>query len=932
MRPPALCLPKDAGAPTTPGPGPTRPRPFFVPRGTPSGPAAQAIVDGFTEAAWRRLVPTQSPRDVQPTLEACLPVGATKHTWTPQDPDRITFVTGAGAVVAVYPNPMDGRTYVMVTALSGRVVAVPVWNLGGSNTACHLQQIIDHEKDAYLRGRLRILAAAYVSPGTRNEAFARRIAIALDEWAKYLPHYYFTGKNGTKPLDAEAAIAMGDVQRVSDHNGVAHEVREDPVTAFDAIYDSPALAQLSTELGYDVRVRITDDFFNSTMDYLTKRVPLAVHVATNLSGSFDETARIATILRRPDLIEWLNTYLARSVQNLVRDGMLLESMAYAQGYLLENRSVAANVRNYFQIWPAIDDPQRAIQTATETYHAAFHRGVAAIDSVRLPDGMMAPFGNTPVRRGDKRAASRSVALPGYGHVALAQGQGAEQVQLNLGFNDNGNHCEQDVLSFTLFGFDKELLSDLRYARMPGRPFTESTVAHNTVTVNRKDQYRSNNQADGNRGHLFTGGNLLMYEPDLGGVSITEVDGARAYTNTVSRYQRLMMLNASDTTRPYVLDLFRVTGGQSHDYLVHGATLFDMTAPPPERTVPAGRSSLPLAFIDKPYPLLEGAEMFVEPPRDQEPWYGAFRDAWSARSNGNWNVTFTATGTSNGARITMLDEGDVDVFVSKSPSPHRETMPAEVPEAFYAYWRPSMMARRRTTTPGAALDSLFVAVIEPLRAAPAITKIERLATMSKKIDHVALKITFSDGREDVVLVNLSNPAVMATAPSPVVTEDGKYVLDGRVGLSSRVGTAERALVVGGSKFERTGKSLAQERAAFTGVISGVHAPADPCVARAFVTDAVLPVGDVLKDRFVNLRFGTYKVIANGANYPLDVREQKGISELYQILRVERVGDKTHIVLTEDPMLIIEGGGAAETTRPGRVYEGATSFEILLSKSE
>ena len=281
--PPAV----DAGAVVCPAPAsgdaaeppaatePTQPRPFF-PRAGGNAAAAQAIVDGFSEAQWRNLVPKQSPRDPGSVavLGRCLPPGATKHTWTPQDPDRITFVDPAGAAVGIFPRDGDGRTTVTVKALSGKDVVVPVWNLGGNNTACPLQQIIDHEKDAYVRGRLHTLAAAYVLPPPRNEAFARRIAVTLDEWAKVLPNYYFTGKNGMRPLHAEEAIAMGDVQRASDHNGVAHEIRQEPVTAFDAIYDSPALQTLSRELGYDVRQRITDDFFMDAMNYITKRVPL----------------------------------------------------------------------------------------------------------------------------------------------------------------------------------------------------------------------------------------------------------------------------------------------------------------------------------------------------------------------------------------------------------------------------------------------------------------------------------------------------------------------------------------------------------------------------------------------------------------------------------------------------------------------------------
>src|SRR5207248_32984 len=214
-------------------------------------------------------------------------------------------------------------------------------------------------------------------------------------------------------------------------------------------------------------------------------------------------------------------------------------------------------------------------------------------------------------------------------------------------------------------------------------------------------------------HLFTGGDLLLFEPNLAGISVAEVNGGRAYLGLADRYQRLQILNTIDPTQPYLIDLFRAHGGTTHDYFLHGATRFDETLPPPEKTTPAGTSSLPLALIDQPYPLLEGTESFIEPPQDAEPWYGAFRDVWTAHSNGNWSVSFKATAGAQGSRITMVDDGDVDVFVGKSPAPFRDKMPPETPQAFYAYWRPSLMVRHRLP----AADSLFVAVIEPFSGAP-----------------------------------------------------------------------------------------------------------------------------------------------------------------------------------------------------------------------
>ena len=42
-----------------------------------------------------------------------------------------------------------------------------------------------------------------------------------------------------------------------------------------------------------------------------------------------------------------------------------------------------------------------------------------------------------------------------------------------------------MLGIILYAFDRELHGNTRYSRIPGRAFTESTFAQNTVTVNRK---------------------------------------------------------------------------------------------------------------------------------------------------------------------------------------------------------------------------------------------------------------------------------------------------------------------------------------------------------------------------------------------------------------------------------------------------------------
>jgi hypothetical protein len=97
----------------------------------------------------------------------------------------------------------------------------------------------------------------------------------------------------------------------------------------------------------------------------------------------------------------------------------------------------------------------------------------------------------------------------------------------------------------------------------------------------------------------------------------------------------------------------------------------------------------------------------------------------------------------------------------------------------------------------------------------------------------------------------------------------------------------------------------------------------------VTDAALPEGAALRGRFMQLTFATFPVIFAGAAYPLGQTEQKRTTQLYEIDRVERSGDRTLVVLAQDPMLSLKDNQATETTRPARTFAGPFTFEVSAS---
>src|SRR5512135_1348002 len=163
-----------------------------------------------------------------------------------------------------------------------------------------------------------------------------------------------TAKNSASFINTSPSyILRSDLQRASDHNGLAHEWADDELLAFDAIYDSVALTNLSNELGFDVRGHIKTNLFCDEGDFIVYHVPVDVAIASNLSGPYTVLALVARVLNRPDYIVWMDTYLDATVTRKIhRDGALSEGMGYSIGYINENLSGARSTRNYFLTRPA----------------------------------------------------------------------------------------------------------------------------------------------------------------------------------------------------------------------------------------------------------------------------------------------------------------------------------------------------------------------------------------------------------------------------------------------------------------------------------------------------------------------------------------------------------------------------------------------------
>lgn len=164
-------------------------------------------------------------------------------------------------------------------------------------------------------------------------------------------------------------------------------------------------------------------------------------------------------------------------------------------------------------------------------------------------------------------AGESDQQPAYGFSALRDGdaaspRGVYQYYGRNSFGTGSAHTHRDTLHLGVYGYDLDLAPQL------GRQgddwedndldsWVESTPAHNTVTV---DEENVHPQWVGYPRHF----------DHTDRVQLMDVDGADAYPQT-DEYQRTTAMINADDDASYVVDVFRVDGGDDHHYSFHGMT-------------------------------------------------------------------------------------------------------------------------------------------------------------------------------------------------------------------------------------------------------------------------------------------------------------------------------------------------------------------------
>jgi hypothetical protein len=357
---------------------------------------------------------------------------------------------------------------------------------------------------------------------------------------------------------------------------------------------------------------------------------------------------------------------------------------------------------------------------------------------------------------------------------------------------------------------------------------------------------------------------------------------------------MLVLVPVSEAEAYVVDLFRVRGGQIHDWTVHGDADEDTTA----------TCSLPLAGSRKW--MLEEGEEWQEPTIEGAQFnpYGMVRDVARADAAGGFTVDFTyVADPTRGLCLHLVSGGRAEVWLGRSPSVRRMGVGSQGDmRKGYDFWMPQLLVRRRGEGP---LVSVFAAVEEPYQGQPFLRQVERLELTPADEYAVALRVTHGQ-TVDTLISTLDEP------PYPERRTPDGIAFRGQLGILRQVaGQPTEAWLFEGERLAAEGWSVETKISRYAGEIESATRRAEGAESDAFVTTADLPAGEALR--------GVWMIVTHG----------NGCTHGYEISRVEKQGGKSIIVLADDHGLRIEGQETQEVYFPRRKIAGKNTFVIPLA---
>ncbi len=747
---------------------------------------------------------------------------------------------------------------------------------------------------------------------SREARVARRAALILDRFAELYPGFLVV-------RESEQADQGFQEHPPYDRQGgkwgrwYYDEMPTYPILAYDLVYNSGELEKLSHERGLEVKQRIEQDFFRAAVRHVRSYSENYSNASPSIYWGL---AVLGRVIAEPDYVH----DAVRRITGIFENSFLFDGF-WKEGSVNYHRMTLRGLEAPIGAVEHYSDPAGYTDS---TDHARFDdlrlaqsvpmlpRAVRVTDRFCYPDGRPLPVhdawvpsprpseatrdnpADQPYRSQGKPLESSAPALwPALGHAYLGRGKGAHQMQAHLHFSGAYGHAHNDNLHLALFACGEELLPDLGYSHTRYRYWTRSTLAHNTVVVDGHEQY------SGSLGQQYTGpgisypqvskdqftdGNLLRFQAAGEDFQAIEAAGERGYPGLATTYRRMLLMIGVDEKRAYVVDLFRVTGGQRHEWVLHGSADRDQ-----ELRVEA-------ALSDYAERLLPPGTTFEPPQREYQtgtagsvnPAYGFVRDVRRGAAPRVLVATFAPATIGASLRVHCLPPAGAEVLTGRAPSVRRaEENDARVDE----FSMPMLLLRNAGAT------STFAAVMEPFRSQPVIERVERMAVPG---GGEVLKISATGWTDYLMYRNSEAEGEQMGGPLRVL---------GRLGWARVVeGKAVAMCLVDGREMS-CGDQKLSSAGSFEGRVFGVQRKAAGARMDALVVEDRFPSHIDLAGQTVIVR-----------------HRSNDTTHGYLLTGFRREDGRTLLLLADEPGFEMNGSESRFLFFPKRVIEGEVSYSI------
>ncbi len=162
-----------------------------------------------------------------------------------------------------------------------------------------------------------------------------------------------------------------------------------------------------------------------------------------------------------------------------------------------------------------------------------------------------------VAENPERGLHASIYLPAAKIAKITEKSKENNIQCVLINQPKLGHVHWDSLNLSLYAYGLEMLPDLGYTHTYNRSWAKSTLGHNTVIVDGQDSDKNKN-----------GGSMSGFIIDTEFVQIIRATDDRCYLQTEIYDREVLMVQKSGDAQCYIIDLFRVKGGNRHEYALN----------------------------------------------------------------------------------------------------------------------------------------------------------------------------------------------------------------------------------------------------------------------------------------------------------------------------------------------------------------------------